>query len=112
ERKSSYVQDLQAAIETLVRVRQSRPAPGNGHRPGRVFVLRAGLIDPDTRALLVSTARIVLVAQHGTLSDQLDRIAEPIEPMRPLKETPVPRPERPATLRTPELEFFNGLGGF
>ena len=32
--------------------------------------------------------------------------------MRPLKETPVPRPERPATLRTPELEFFNGLGGF
>ena len=112
ERKSSYVQDLQVAIETLVRASQSRPAPGIDHRPGRVFVLRADLIDPDTRSLLVSTARIVLVAQHGSLSDQLDRIAESVEPLRPLKEIPPIRPERLAALRTPELEFFNGLGGF
>ena len=48
ERKSSYVQDLQMAIETLVRASQSRPAPGIDHRPGRVFVLRADLIDADT----------------------------------------------------------------
>ena len=70
---------------------------------------------PDRRrdaSLLVSTARVVLVAQQGSLSDQLDRIADPIEPIRPLKETPVARPERLAALRTPELEFFNGLGGF
>ena len=71
ERKSSYVQDLQVAIETLVRASQSRPTPGIDHRPGRVFVLRADLIDPDTRSLLVSTARIVLVAQHGSLSVDL-----------------------------------------
>ena len=32
--------------------------------------------------------------------------------MRPLKEAPMARPERLAALRTPELEFFNGLGGF
>ena len=88
ERKSSYIQDLQAAIETLVRASQSRPAPGNDHRPGRVFVLRADLIDPHTRALLVSTARIVLVAQHGSLSDQLERVAELVEPPRTLKEIP------------------------
>ena len=112
ERKSSYVQDLQAAIETLVRASQSRPALGIDHRLGRVFVLRADLIDPDTRSLLVSTARIVLVAQHGSLSDQLDRIAESVEPLRPLKEIPKTRPERLAALRTPELEYFNGLGGF
>ena len=77
ERKSSYVQDLQVAIETLVRASQSRPAPGIDHRLGRVFVLRADLIAAETRSLLVSAARIVLVAQHGSLSDQLDRIAEP-----------------------------------
>ena len=112
ERKSSYVQDLQVAIETLVRASQSRPAPGIDPRLGRVFVLRADLIAAETRSLLVSTARVVLVAQHGSLSDQLDRIANPIEPMRPLKETPAARPERLAALRTPELEFFNGLGGF
>ena len=112
ERKSSYVQDLQVAIETLVRASQSRPAPGIDPRLGRVFVLRADLIAAETRSLLVSAARIVLVAQQGSLSDQLDRIANPIEPMRPLKEAPMARPERLAALRTPELEFFNGLGGF
>ena len=112
ERKSSYVQDLQVAIETLVRASQSRPAPGIDHRPGRVFVLRADLIDPDTRSLLISTARIVLAAQHGSLSDQLDRIADTGAPIRPLKKTPAARPGRPAALRMPELEFFNGLGGF
>ena len=112
ERKSSYVQDLQVAIETLVRASQSRPAPGIDPRLGRVFVLRADLIAAETRSLLVSTARIVLVAQQGSLSDQLDRIANPIEPTRPLKEAPMARPERLAALRTPELEFFNGLGGF
>ena len=45
ERRSSYVQDLQIAIETLVRASQSRPAPGVERQPGRVFVLRADLID-------------------------------------------------------------------
>ena len=90
ERKSSYVQDLQVAIETLVRASQSRPAPGIDHRPGRVFVLRADLIAAETRSLLVSTARVVLVAQHGSLSDQLDRIADPIEPIRPLQGKPQP----------------------
>ena len=112
ERKSSYVQDLQVAIETLVRASQSRPAPGIDRPLGRVFVLRADLIAAEMRSLLVSTARIVLVAQQGSLSDQLDRIANPIERTHPRKDTPAARPERPLALRTPELEFFNGLGGF
>ena len=112
ERKSSYVQDLQAAIETLVRASQSRPVPRIDHRPGRVFVLRADLIDPDMRSLLVSTARVVIVAQQGSLSDQLDRIAEVAERLHPIKEFPAAPPERPAATGMPELEFFNGLGGF
>ena len=112
ERKSSYVQDLQVAIETLVRASQSRPALGIDRPLGRVFVLRADLIAVETRSLLVSAARVVLVAQQGSLSDQLDRIAPPIELIRQLKETPITRPERPVALRTPQLEFFNGLGGF
>jgi cyclic beta-1,2-glucan synthetase len=112
ERRSSYVQDLQVAIETLVRASQSRPAPGIDRSLGRVLVLRADLIAAETRSMLVSTARIVLVAQQGSLSDQLDRIANPIEPIRPLKESSMARPERLAALRIPELEFFNGFGGF
>ena len=35
ERTSSYVQDLQMAIETLVRASQSRPGPGVERRRGR-----------------------------------------------------------------------------
>ena len=108
ERKSSYVQDLQVAIETLVRASQSRPAPGIDRPLGRVFVLRADLIAAEMRSLLVSTARIVLVAQQGSLSDQLDRIANPIELTRPLKDTPIARPERPLALRTPSLSSSTG----
>ena len=76
ERASSYVQDLQIALETLVRTSQSRPQiRGDESAAARVFVLRADLIAPETPALLASVARVVLVAQRGGLFDQLDRIA-------------------------------------
>ena len=76
ERASSYVQDLQIALETLVRTSQSRPQVGEGGARGRVFVLRADLISAETRALLASVARVVLVGQRGRLADQLDRVPE------------------------------------
>ena len=57
ERKSSYVQDLQVALETLVRANQSRPKIGVDELPGRVFVLRADLIPEGRPALLASVAR-------------------------------------------------------
>ncbi len=76
ERASSYVQDLQIALETLVRTSQSRPRVDVEGPPGRVFVLRADLISAETRALLASVARAVLVGQRGRLSDQLDRVPD------------------------------------
>ena len=81
ERASSYVQDLQIALETLVRTSQSPPpCDGGRQQPGRVFVLRADLISAETRALLASVARVVLVGQRGALADQLDRVPAP-EPL-------------------------------
>ena len=74
DRQSSYVQELQIAIETLVRTSRSSPLPGSEHRPGRVFLLRADLIAAETKRLLPSVARVVLVAQRGRLFEQLDRI--------------------------------------
>ena len=95
ERQSSYVQDLQIALETLVRTSQLRPqAPARTHAQGRVFVLRADLIPAETRALLSSVARVVLVAQRGSLSDQLDRIAASAKPRRRPAEAPRPRAPR------------------
>ena len=110
ERKSSYVQDLQIAIETLIRAGQSRPRTAGDGLPGRVVLLRTDLIPGATWALLASVARVVLVAQRGSLLDQLDRASEVAVPAPPwLKHTSVALPPLPPT---PELEFFNGLGGF
>jgi cyclic beta-1,2-glucan synthetase len=62
ERASSYVQELQIGLETLVRQSRSIPQVGVEGNPGRVFVLRADLISTETCALLASVARGV----HGT----------------------------------------------
>ncbi len=119
ERASSYVQDLQIALETLVRASQSPPPDGVERRRGRVYVLRADLVGPDARVLLASVARVVLVGQRGSLADQLDRVPEPKDV------APTPRrstmagtgsPVAPGTVgpagTRPDLGFFNGLGGF
>jgi cyclic beta-1,2-glucan synthetase len=112
ERESSYVQYLQSALETLVRTSQSRRQAVEDGRPGRVFVLRTDLIPTETRALLSSVARVVLVAQRGSLFDQLDRIAESNIPIRTLPARLPAGPVPKALPSTRDLEFFNGLGGF
>jgi cyclic beta-1,2-glucan synthetase len=117
ERASSYAQDLQIALETLVRTSQSRPQIGADIARGAVFVLRADLISAETRALLLSMARAVLVGGHGTLSEQLDRLQEADTTSTPAKFVPPPRRVSPAAVPQtvpvpPNLEFFNGFGGF
>jgi len=112
ERGSSYVQDLQVAIETLVRTSQSRARGGAEGPPGRVFVLRADLISAETTALLASVARAVFVGQRGRLSDQLDRVPDRQVPARPLPRRAALASEPRAAPSLLNLEFFNGLGGF
>jgi cyclic beta-1,2-glucan glucanotransferase len=112
ERGSSYVQDLQTALETLVRTSQSRPRSGAEGLPGRAFILRADLISEETRLLLASAARVVLVGQRGRLSDQLDRIPETKTSIRPESAHVSSRSEPRIAPSLPDLEFFNGLGGF
>ena len=110
ERASTYIQDLQIALEALVRTSQSRPQIGADLARGSVFVLRADLISAETRARLFSMARAVLVGRRGTLSEQLASLHE-ADAAAPPKRVPsagalqaVPVPSN--------LEFFNGLGGF
>ncbi|HEX2343809.1 MAG TPA: glucoamylase family protein, partial [Vicinamibacterales bacterium] len=112
ERGSSYVQDLQIALETLVRTSQLRPRGGMEGSPGRVFVLRADLISAETTALLASVARVVLVGPRGRLSDQLDRVPDRRVPARPLPKRAALVSGLGAVPSLPKLEFFNGLGGF
>ena len=108
EKPGSYVEDLQQAIEELIR----EAGHGIGQAPdGRVFVLNGPLLTPADRMTLQAAARAVLLSHHGTLADQLAR--RPPEPLAPLL-----RPRPPEVDQTdgrqprPELEFHNGLGGF
>src|SRR5438034_1205677 len=112
ERASSYIQDLQIALETLARTSQSRSQIGADVARGSVFVLRADLISAETRALLLSMARAVLAGRRGTLSEQLNRLEEADTTAAPSPRR-VPPADLPQTVPAPpNLEFFNGLGGF
>ncbi len=112
EHAASYGQDLQTALEALVRARQPPgPAPVAGG-VGQVFILRADIIPADTVALLASVARVVLAGRHGHLADQLLRRADVGTSLRmPSPRGPAADPVAPAP-KMPELEFFNGTGGF
>ena len=108
ERGTSYVQDLQVALEALVRAGQ---AHGEHGPAGRTMVLRADLIALETRDHIAAVARVVLSGQEGSLSEQLDRVSETVAP------PPAAAKRRsvavgPPSTPTPRLEFFNGLGGF
>jgi cyclic beta-1,2-glucan synthetase len=112
ERAASYVQDLQIALEALVRASESRPQVGVEGPAGCVYVLRADLMSAETRGLLASVARVVLVGQRGRMSDQLDRVPIPKAAVRPVAKRVSARSLSTVPPPTPELEFFNGLGGF
>lgn len=72
ERASSYIQDLQVAIETAVRSSPSRTREGDGAaRRGQVHTLRADLMSQEGRALLLAVARVVLLARRGAIASQL-----------------------------------------
>ena len=76
ERASSYMEELQNALETLVRASQSRPQIGDERPPGHTFMLRADLISPEVRSLLKAVARVVLLGARGQLADQFERTTE------------------------------------
>ncbi|GAC1451462.1 MAG: glucoamylase family protein [Steroidobacteraceae bacterium] len=112
ERTTSYLQDLQVALDTQLRMSQAQPQVGAGNTRGAVYLLRTDLISPETRARLSAVARVVLVARRGDLADQLERLRAPTAPA-PRQPRRSPAPEVAAGAPAPpDLEFFTGLGGF
>jgi cyclic beta-1,2-glucan synthetase len=109
---TSYAQDLQQSVEAMVRASQSAVGHETHGDHGRVFVLREDLLPPPDLAVLRSAARVLILANRGTLSEQVVRQQAP----RPVPVPPRRRRAReksetlsPAAL---DLEFWNGLGGF
>ena len=111
ERPPSYDQDLQNALEALVRTIPARAPDGQGSC-GNVFVLRADLVSAELRSVLLTAARAVLLSRRGTLSEQVKRL-EVFQPAAgpPPRRTPA---VHRASILVPrrDVEFFNGLGGF
>ncbi|MGP9768181.1 GH36-type glycosyl hydrolase domain-containing protein [Halomonas sp. AOP13-D3-9] len=117
ERSSSYIQDLQQAIETAVLSSQTQPRFKKDFAQGTVIALRADLMSLEVRTQLQSIACVALMAYRGSIANQLaltlPALRTPTQLQsfikRPLpKHTPLNISETPL----PALEFFNGLGGF
>jgi cyclic beta-1,2-glucan synthetase len=111
-RGTSYIQDLQESLEGMVEAIQSAVSHEKHGAHGDVFVLRTDLVPPEDQILLQATARVVILASQGTLSEQVVRLQRsrpgPVPPkLRSPRETA-------ETVAPPalDLEFFNGLGGF
>ncbi len=110
--RTSYLQDLQLALDTQLRMSQSQPQVAADNARGSVFLLRADLISDQTSARLAAVARVVLVAQRGNLAEQLDRLRTP-PALATRRVTAGAYLGTAATAPVaPDLEFFNGLGGF
>ena len=113
DRGASYVQDLQVALESLVRVGQSRPRIAGADNRGQVFVLRNDLVSSETRALLSSVARVELSARRGSLADQVARM-QPTPALAPRAPRRAPQSGIAVATTDPEgardltQEFFNG----
>ena len=111
ERSTSYVQDLQSALESVVRANPSRPLSDKEGAPGAVFLLRADLLSVEVRTLLQTVARVVIASRRGSLAEQVKRLQE----IAPAAEPPQLKPgsaSPPELVAPPPLEFFNGIGGF
>jgi cyclic beta-1,2-glucan synthetase len=117
EKPSSYAQDLQGSLDTLVHGSRLRLTPNTEHVRGSIFLLRADLIAPQEKALLQNVARVVLLSWRGTLAEQMTRtqrveaiVPAPIRLVRPAKRQDAPMPSEVPDPQT--LEMFNGFGGF
>jgi cyclic beta-1,2-glucan synthetase len=114
----SYAQDLQDALETIVRTSQSTLVHERHDAHGGVHILRGDQLSTDERTLLQSAARAVLLSRRGSLADQVIRwsdrqtIRAPERPARAVacrRRRPPPRSAR----RTPRPgRFFNAWAAF
>ena len=112
EQPSSYVQNLQEALEIQVRASQSSLQREGQDSFGSVFILRGDLISAEDRTLLQTAARVVLLSRRGTLAEQVQRQQRFQTPALPPRRRPMATKSSDVAPERPDLEFFNGLGGF
>ncbi len=115
DRRSSYMQDLQTAIDDLIRKTRADAAGGAMSGVGQIYALRADLLPQQTYAMLPAVARVVLSARSGSLASQLARVrtAGPVVARVRPPARRISRSGAAIASATPAgLSFFNGHGGF
>jgi cyclic beta-1,2-glucan synthetase len=110
-RTASYAQDLQGALEALVRIHRSTSRTDGRDTGGSVIVVRSDLAPPAVVGVLQFCARAVLHGDRGSLAEQLRRVSNRVEPAPPPPRA-APVPALQAAFQAPPMEFFNGIGGF
>ncbi len=106
---ASYMQSLHDELLSLVRTTGQFDLLDKN---GGIFIKRSDQIPDIDRILLHTVARVVIIADRGDLEDEIFR--RPIEPDLPGKfvARSTRRPFSETANATPDLSFFNGLGGF
>lgn len=114
EQAASYLDDFNRSLQQLIRSSAARDVLD---QPGGVFLRRgAGMAETDLD-LLKSVARAVFRGQDGPLEKQIERAwPEPSLPPRwqppAIRDTDVLATEVREVAPSPDLSFFNGIGGF
>ncbi|MGI8783988.1 MAG: GH36-type glycosyl hydrolase domain-containing protein [Acidobacteriota bacterium] len=105
----SYEQPLK---NQLMRMIQAHSLQTGMDQPGGVFLRTRDQMSAEDTALLQASARVVLIAERGSLARQLSRPAEAADepPVLRLQRSVAEEPS--AQLAFMELPYFNGLGGF
>ena len=96
EKPPSYLQDLQAALEGLVRA--GRPTLG-ATPEGSIVVLRGDLLSAGERDCLSAAARVILLSRLGTLAEQVGRAERAAAAPKRRERRPSPTGRRPPSRR-------------
>ncbi|HEY43765.1 MAG TPA: glycosyl transferase, partial [Anaerolineae bacterium] len=108
EESSGYEQPLNEELKRLIQAQSSLTGVD---QPDGVFLLNIDQIPEEDLTLLLTVARVSLVASRGSLHQQLAARSKTTEYPKILSPTFVP--EEPSTpLPYMDLAYFNGLGGF
>ena len=111
EQAGGYAQDLTETLKKLIE--GSTPYTGT-EKPGGVFLRSAETIPAEDMTLLLTVARVVMVAARGGIAQQLGLVNDDVETASSTRFVASTKEVADGALPLPflELPYFNSLGGF